>query len=119
METFTVDIMIEALKKGEWGLNICDGDNFYKKLFKLEKKDTLSVQEANIICGSCNRWMDKTAAMMEECKKNGARDDIRAMEYGELLMKDVLEHVHKILTTVPIENENFVRELIELAKKME
>ena len=114
-----MEIMIDALKVGNWGVDICDGDNFYKILFKLEKKDKLSIKDTNVICGSCLRWMNKTNAMLEDCRNSATKDDMRAIEYGEQLSKDVLEHVHKILTAMPKENENFIKELIESTKKME
>ena len=119
MDAFTIEIMTEALKKGDWGINICDGNNFYKALFKIEKKEILSKKDAKIICGSCSRWMDKTEKMMDECKNNGTKEDVKAVEYGEQLMEDVLEHVHKILSSMPHEDENFIKELMELAKTME
>ena len=119
MDRFTIEIMVEALTRGNWGLDICDGDNFYKILFKLEKKDKLSIKDTNVICGSCQRWLDKTTVMIEECRESATRDDMRALEFGEQLKKDILEHVHKILTEMPKENENFVKELVESTKKMD
>ena len=119
MEPFTIDKMMEALQKGNWGINISEGNHFYKAIFKLEKQDKLSKADVNLLCGSCKRWVDQTRKLIEEAQDHGSREDLKACEYGERLIQDVLEHMHKILSTMPCtEEENLVQYLSTIANEM-
>ena len=110
---FTVEMMKDAVEKGDWGTHIAKGDHFYRALFRTERKPKMEMEDVKLLFASYNEWVKDTEILMKKCEEKNTRDDRTAITAAEKLILDVTEHMYEIIIKVQCEQEN----LIELLKK--
>ena len=111
-----------AIQKKDWGKRVAAGDNFYRLIFKLEKRgltDELKQEDIFQMFQSYKDWEQKTGALVEICKKNDTREDRNAVDYWEKMQQDLLEHMHQIISTSQCDNTLLIDEIIKVADGME
>lgn len=111
-----VELLGNIITSGDWGTAMADGDNFYRMLFRLEKKSSLEVDEIKSLFASYKNWKQQMTVLMQECHSNSTYEDRKAIVYGENLDDDIIKHIETILISVKCEDPNFVQNLIQKAK---
>ena len=117
-----IEKMEIAIGKQNWDNKVADGDNFYRLIFKLEKKGLDGVlAQADIyhLFQSYKNWEEKTGALVAECRENDTREDRKAVEYWEKMKQDILEHMHQVITTSQCENTLIIDEILAIADRMD
>ena len=117
-EEITLEIVKEAAAKGDWGTNIAKGDNFYRALFRTERKDEMTMADVRLLFASYNQWIKDTEALMKKCEEKNTRDDRTAIQAAEKLMIDVADHMHQIMKKVQCENKKLKELLTQNANAM-
>ena len=110
-----IDKLGKLIMNNDWGTQVANGDNFYRMLFKLEKKRSMSVEDINILFASYKVWKNVISQLTAECHSNSTMEDRKAIQYSETLDDDIIKHIETILTTVKCDNPNFVQELAKKA----
>ena len=111
-------IMIEGGKANKWGAKLADGPNFYKQLFKYEKLTKLTEEHICTMFASYCNWMTQIEKMIADCRNGGTDEDIKAVQYAEVLQKDILEHIHHILMNVQCEPADTIDKLNQYAEEI-
>ena len=117
-EEITLEIVKEAAANGDWGTNIAKGDNFYRALFRTERKDEMTMADVRLLFASYNQWIKDTEALMKKCEEKNTRDDRTAIQAAEKLMIDVADHMHQIMKKVQCENKKLKELLTQNANAM-
>lgn len=112
-----IDKLGKFIMDNEWGTQVANGDNFYRLLFKLEKKSNMSVEDIKLLFASYKVWKNLMFKLVEECQSNSTMEDRKAISYSETLSDDIIKHVETILTTVKCDDPNFVQELANKAEE--
>ena len=107
--------MMEAIEKGDWGTHIASGKNFYRCLFRKETCTKITKADIDEIFASYKNWYKNTYRMIEECEKNDTAEDRKAISYAKNLNEDIKVHMHRIITTVPFDNELPIETVIQQA----
>jgi len=112
----TTENLHMVLMEEIWGKRACYGDSFYRLLFKLEKRGQneatkISNEEMYLMFASYKIWYEKTVELLEACDSD-SKGDREARINGEKFKKDVLEHVHSIITESKAETPDWVTKLI-------
>ena len=118
-EEITLEIVKEAAANGDWGTNIAKGDNFYRALFRTERKDEMTMADVRLLFASYNQWISDTEELMKKCEEKNTKDDRAAIVAAERLMLDVTDHMLEIMTKVQCEQTNLIDVLIKTADTME
>ena len=116
---FTVEMMKDAVEKGDWGTQIAKGDHFYRALFRTERKPKMKLEDVKLLFASYNEWIKDTEILMKKCEEKNTRDDRAAITAAEKLILDVTEHMHEIIIKVQCEQENLIEFLTKTANGME
>ena len=109
------DKLKTAILNGSWGNVLAMNDNFYRLLFKLEKKSVLKTDDTNELFASYQVWVSQIEKMVSECKGNDTAEDRKAVLYSEALMDDIIRHIENIITTVKCEDGALLNKLAEIA----
>ena len=111
-------IMTEGDKDKRWGVKLADGPNFYKMLFRYEKLTVLEEEHVRSMFASYNNWRDQIEKLIAECRNGGTEEDNKAVEYAEILQKDILDHIHHIIMNVPCNPASTLEELNKYAEEI-
>ena len=106
-----------AILKGTWGNIVAANDNFYRLLFKLEKKRMLTLAEVHELFASYKNWTVQIEQLVKDCKGNDTMEDRRAVMYAETLEDDIIHHIESIVTTIKCEDETLLTRLAEQAEE--
>ena len=115
-----VDKMKIVIQKGheekKWGLKMADGQNYYRMLFKFEKLKVLSFADVQKMFASFVNWKEQLDDMIAECRAENSEEDQKAIRYAEVLVEDILSHMHKIINDADkTEPANLIEELLKFA----
>ena len=99
------------LVNNDWGKTMATGDNFYRLLFKHEKLKSLSISDIKSMFASYKNWKEEIDRMTSDCHRNSTMEDRKAIVYAETLVDDILRHIETIITTIPCEDKNFLKNL--------
>ena len=115
-----IDKLKVVIEKGndqkKWGLKMADGENYYRMLFKFEKLKVLSFQDVQKMFASFVNWKEQLDGMIAECRDGDTEEDHKAIRYAEVLVEDILAHMHKIITDADkTEPTNLLEELMKFA----
>ena len=113
------DKLRTAMLSTNWDGNIANNDNFYRMIFKMEKKVVLCEEDTNLIFKSYKNWKEQMDQLTAECATNDTMEDRKAVQYAESLDEDIVKQIETIITTVKCDNENLIEELYEKAKAAE
>ena len=108
-----------AMLSSDWEGNVANNDNFYRLLFRMEKKVLLCEEDTNMIFKSYKNWKVQMDQLIGECTTNNTLEDRKAVQYAECLDEDIVKHIETIITSIKCENENILEELLEKARKAE
>jgi len=114
-----IEKLAEIIQRGDWGNTIATGKHFYRSLFKKETLTAMSKEDVLEIFASYKKWRADIFAMIEECKRNNTIEDRNAASYGTTTNDDILEHIHRIVTEVPLVEGTKLEDIINEATKME
>ena len=92
-------------------------DNFYRLLFRLERKTVLTNAEVNELFASYQTWYNQIEQMIAECKVNETIEDRKAVMYADALKDDIIKHVENIVTTIKCEDDTLLTRLAEQAEE--
>ena len=93
-----------------WGLQMADGENYYRMLFKFEKLKVLTLQDVQKMFASFVNWKEQIDAMIADCQ------DQKAVRYAEVLVEDILGHMHNIISNAnKTDPANLLEELMKYA----
>ena len=106
-----VDKLETVIMSNEWGACLASGDHFYRLLFRYEKKDQLSEDEANNMFASYKSWKLRISDMIKECNESSTMEDRKAITYAETLNEDILNHILTIISTVKCNDKNLLADL--------
>ena len=76
----------------DWGTHMASGDNFYRMLFRLEKRSNLAVDDVKQLFASYKNWKAHVDKLTQECQSNSTMEDRKAIQYSETLVDDILKH---------------------------
>ena len=110
-EFFDTECMLLIIENTDWGKAIADGNQFYKCLFKLDKKEDITVKEINVMFASYKNWKLKISNMLAGCK-NQTREDTEALSWANKTDEDIVQHMHAIITEKRCENTDLVTEFV-------
>jgi len=113
------DKLRTAILSTNWEGNIANNDNFYRMIFKMEKKVVLCEEDTNLIFKSYKNLKEQMDQLTAECAANDTMEDRKAVQYAEALDEDIVKQIETIITTVKCDNENLIEELYEKAKAAE
>ena len=103
---------LEAIMlNNDWGTHMADGDNFYRLLFRLEKKSNMGVDEVKSLFASYKNWRLQMNALTQECHSNSTVEDRKAIAYATTLNDDLVRHIETIVTTVKCDDPNFMQQV--------
>ena len=105
-----------AILKGSWGTTVAPNDNFYRLLFRLERKTILTNAEVNELFASYQTWYNQIEQMVAECKVNETIEDRKAVMYADALEDDIIKHIENIVTTIKCEDEALLNNLLAIAE---
>ena len=111
--------MEEVILNGDWGTNIAIGKNFYKSLFKKETLKEMTRGDVQELFASYKKWRATIFEMIDECKRNETAEDRNAANQGIKTNEDILEHLHRIITEVPLVNGLKMEDIIAEATEMQ
>ena len=100
---------------GNWGTQLASGDNFYRLLFRYEKRSSLTVEEVNSMLASYKSWKTQIDAMRAECHTNSTMEDRKAISYAVTLNDDIIKHIDTILATVKCDDNEYVQKIVTKA----
>ena len=103
------------IMNNDWGTSLAHGDHFYRLLFRLEKQNSMSVDEVKSLFASYKRWKLEMNELTKECHTNSTIEDRKAIAYGETLNDDIILHIETILISVKCNEPDYVQKLIENA----
>ena len=119
-DVFDIECMKTIIESMNWGKTIADGSQFYKCLFKTEKKESITVGDVNVMFASYRNWSKKIGNMLAECN-NETREDREAITWAKKTDEDILQHMHVIVTEKKCDDGDLVNELVnqytEIKKK--
>ena len=95
----------------DWGTHLADGDNFYRLLFRLEKKSNMGTEEIKLLFASYKNWRYQMNMLTQECHSNSTVEDRKAIEYANTLNSDIVKHIETIVTTVTCDDPNFMQQV--------
>ena len=99
-----------------WGLQMADGENYYRMLFKFEKLKVLTLQDVQKMFASFVNWKEQIDAMIADCQQENSEEDQKAVRYAEVLVEDILGHMHNIISNAPkTDPANLLEELMKYA----
>ena len=101
-----------VIMNNDWGTQMASGDNFYRLLFRFEKKSQLTVKEINSMLASYKNWKLYIDTLTKECHSNSLMEDRKAIAYSETLNDDILKHIDNVLATVKCEDPEFMKNLV-------
>ena len=116
-EFFDKECMMLVIMNSEWGKTIADGTQFYRCLFKIDKKEQITTSDVNVMFASFRNWKQKINDMRAECK-NQTRDEVDALAYAEKTEADIIQHMHVIVTEKSCIGGDLVNEFINKAKQI-
>ena len=116
-EFFDKECLMIVIMNTEWGKTIADGTQFYRCLFKIDKKDQITVNDVNVMFASFRNWKLKLDAMRVDCNKQ-TRDEIDALAYAEKTEADIIQHMHVIVTEKTCVGNDLVNSFINQAKEI-
>ena len=108
-----------VLVNNDWGTTLANQDNFYRMLFKMEKKAVLEEADTNEIFASYRNWKSQIDKLIHECNENGTLEDRKAIAFAQTLDEDILKHIESIITSPACKNKQLVATLLDLANIME
>ena len=112
-------IMLEGEKEKRWGVKLADGSNFYKLLFRYEKLEKIEYEEhIRSMFASYTNWRSQIEKLVAECRNGGTEEDNKAIEYAEVLNKDILDHIHHILMEVACDPPSTLEDLNKYAEEI-
>ena len=114
-----LDNLVDIINRGDWGTSIAVGKNFYRSLFRKETQKTLSREDVLELFASYKKWRASIYNMIEECKKNETMEDRKAVDYAIQTDEDIQQHLHRIITEVPMTNGIKIDDIINESTKME
>ena len=110
-EVFNTECMLFIIENLDWGKTIADGSQFYKGLFKLDKKENITADDVKVMFASYKNWKKKVGNMLEECK-NETREDREAITWAHKTDEDIVQHMHVIITEKKCNEGDLVNELV-------
>ena len=116
-EFFDKECMMIVIMNSDWGKSIADGTQFYRCLFKIDKKDQITVNDVNVMFASFRNWRNKIDAMRAECNKQ-TRDEVEALAYAEKTEADIIQHMHVIVTEKTCAGNDLINGFINMAKEI-
>ena len=114
---FDTECMMIVIMNTEWGKAIADGTQFYRCLFKIDKKEKVTKHDINVMFASYRNWKLKLDKMKEECN-NQTRDEVEALDYAEKTENDIIQHMHVIVSEKECDGCNMIEEFINKAKSI-
>ena len=116
-----IEKMLQVINKGNvekrWGLKMVDGEHYYRMLFKFEKLNVITLQDVQKMFASFVNWRTQIDNMIADCQQDSTDEDQKAIRYAEVLVDDILGHMHKIITDA--EKTEPANQLEELLKYIE
>ena len=116
-EFFDKECMMLIIENTDWGKAIADGNQFYKCLFKMDKKESITVKEVNVMFASYKNWKIKIGNMLLGCK-NQTREDNEAITWANKTDEDIIQHMHAIISEKKCENTDLVTEFINRSAEL-
>ena len=110
-EFFDTDCMLTIIENMDWGKTIADGSQFYKCLFKTDKKESITTEDVKVMFASYKNWKKKVGNMLLECK-NDTREDRDAIAWAKKTDEDILQHMHVIITEKKCDDGDLVNGLV-------
>ena len=112
-------IMLEGDKTKKWGVKLADGPNFYRQLFRYQKLNKITYDEhVRTMFASYINWQSQIEKMIADCRANNTEEDNKAVEYAEVLKKDILDHIHFILMNVECDPPSTLEDLNKYADQI-
>ena len=108
---FDTECMKTIIENMNWGKTIADGTQFYKCLFKTDKKEFITTDDVNVMFASYKNWKKKIGNMLLECQ-NETREDRDAIAWAKRTDEDILHHMHVIITEKRCDKGDLVTELV-------
>ena len=122
---FDIEALHKAIMSNDWGVKISQGDSFYRLIFKLEKQgqdNIITNDEMKWLFASYKIWFAKTEELLTKCNDNSQGSN-EAHELGGKLKKDIILHLHSIVTESKAETPDWNTRLMVMAdiegKRME
>ena len=115
------EMLSKIMTNNDWGTHMADGDNFYRMLFRLERKSNLTIDDVKQLFASYKNWKKRVNQLTAECHSNSTMEDRKAIQYSETLDEDIVKHIEAILAAVKCDDPTFLPQLIakeEEAAKM-
>ena len=116
-DVFDTECMITIIENMDWGKTIADGNQFYKGLFKIDKKETITTEDVKVMFASYKNWKKKIGNMLLECN-NETREDKDAIAWAKKTDEDILQHMHVIITEKRCDKGDLVNELVNQYTKI-
>ena len=106
-----------AIVNNDWGTTLANQDNFYRMLFKMERKTVLEESDTNEIFASYKNWKGQVDKLVQECNTNGTLEDRKAVAFAETLDDDILKHIENIITSPACKDKQLIAHLLVLAEE--
>ena len=116
-EFFDKECMLIVIMNTDWGKSIADGTQFYRCLFKIDKKDQIMLNDVKVMFASFRNWKIKIDNMRAECNKQ-TKDEVEALAYADKTEADIVQHMHVIVTEKTCVDNDLVNSFITKAKEI-
>ena len=116
-EFFDKECMLTVIMNTDWGKSIADGTQFYRCLFKIDKKDQIMLNDVKVMFASFRNWKIKIDNMRAECNKQ-TKDEVEALAYADKTEADIVQHMHVIVTEKTCVDNDLVNSFITKAKEI-
>ena len=121
MFRMNIETMNNAIAKGTWEIGgkklVAKGENFYKSLFRKESQESLKKEDVCEMFASFIEWKTTMDNLTGECLVKNTREDRKAVEYAQETESDIRVHMHKIITTVPWEDNQLHEDIAKLGEE--
>lgn len=116
-EFFDKECMLIVIMNTDWGKSIADGTQFYRCLFKIDKKEQITLNDVKVMFASYRNWKLKIDSMRADCNKQ-TKDEVEALAYADKTEADIVQHMHVIVTEKTCVDNNLVNSFINKAKEI-
>ena len=118
-----IETMNNAIDKGTWEIGgkklVAKGENFYKALFRKESQESLKKEDVYEMFASFKEWKAEMDTLTGECELTETRENRRAVEYAQETENDIRVHMHKIISTVPWEDNQLLEDIAKMGEDNE